>query len=497
MIRFDCRLLLLIGIVAASIGGPIAVATDRPNVLFLICDDLNCDLGCYGHPLVKTPNIDRLAAKGVRFEHAYCQYPLCGPSRASFMTGLYPDQTLIHRNSVYIRERVPNVNTMSQMFRDVRYTAARVGKIFHYNVPKHIGTSGHDDPYSWNYTINPEGRDVHEEDKIFSLVPGSFGGTLSWLAADGTDEEQTDGIAAIEASNVLKKHAKSGDSFFLAVGLYRPHTPYVAPKKYFQMYPLEDIKVPAIPDGYLGTIPAGARTSVTRKKHKEKLVDDLPQRAIRAYYASITFADAQLGRILKTLDETGLTKNTIVVFTSDHGYHMGEHGHYQKTTLFENAARVPLVIAGPGVEAIGQTADTPAEMVDFYPTLAELAGLETPEFAAGVSLVPALKDASAMPRESALTQYSNGYSIRTVRYRYTEWGDDGAGGNELYDHQSDPEEMHNLAGAVEQAGVVEQLSRMLRARISQAKKPPAGLTQILIDNKRRVPQRSPKSRTTP
>ncbi|MEO1983339.1 MAG: sulfatase-like hydrolase/transferase, partial [Fuerstiella sp.] len=259
----------------------------------------------------------------------------------------------------------------------------------------------------------------------------------------------------------------------------------------------EDIKVPAIPDGYLGTIPAGARTSVTRKKHKEKLVDDLPQRAIRAYYASITFADAQLGRILKTLDETGLTKNTIVVFTSDHGYHMGEHGHYQKTTLFENAARVPLVIAGPGVEAIGQTADTPAEMVDFYPTLAELAGLETPEFAAGVSLVPALKDASAMPRESALTQYSNGYSIRTVRYRYTEWGDDGAGGNELYDHQSDPEEMHNLAGAVEQAGVVEQLSRMLRARISQAKKPPAGLTQILIDNKRRVPQRSPKSRTTP
>ena len=492
MIRFDCRLLLLIGIVAASIGGPIAVATDRPNVLFLICDDLNCDLGCYGHPLVKTPNIDRLAAKGVRFEHAYCQYPLCGPSRASFMTGLYPDQTLIHRNSVYIREHVPNVNTMSQMFRDVRYTAGRVGKIYHYNVPKHIGTSGHDDPYSWNFTINPEGRDVHEEDKIFSLVPGSFGGTLSWLAADGTDAEQTDGIAAIEASNVLKRHAASGDPFFLAVGLYRPHTPYVAPKKYFAMYPIEKISVPTVPAGYLDTIPAGARTSVTRKRQQKKLVGGLAEQAIQAYYASITFADAQLGKILRTLDDTGLAKNTIVVFTSDHGYHMGEHGHYQKTTLFENAAHVPLVIAGPGVEAIGQTAATPAEMVDFYPTLAELSGLDIPGFLPGVSLLPALKDASARPRKSALTQYSNGYSIRTVRYRYTEWGEDGDGGNELYDHQSDPAEMHNLSGVEEQANIVAKLSDMLRARVAQAKQPPTGLKQNVFDNKRRVPQNSPK-----
>ena len=492
MFRCDCRCLMFFCVVLADVGLPSASAVDRPNVLFLICDDLNCDIGCYGHPLVKTPNIDRLAARGVRFEHAYCQYPLCGPSRASFMTGLYPDQTLIHRNSVYIREHVPDVNTMSQMFRDARYTAARIGKIYHYNVPKHIGTSGHDDPYSWDYTINPEGRDVHEEDKIFSLVPGSFGGTLSWLAADGTDEEQTDGIAANEASNAIKRHAESGDSFFLAVGLYRPHTPFVAPKKYFAMYPRQQIKVPTIPAGYLDTIPAGARTSVTRKKQREKLVDGLAQQAIQAYYASITFADAQLGKILQTLDETGLTENTIVVFTSDHGYHMGEHGHYQKTTLFENAAHVPLVFAGPGVEAIGRTAETPAEMVDFYPTLAELAGLEKPEFLSGVSLLPALQDASARPRESALTQYSNGYSIRTLRYRYTEWGDDGKGGSELYDHQSDPAEMHNLAGAVDQAIVVKRLSGILHARITQAKQPPAGLKQNVFDNKRRVPQKSPK-----
>ncbi|MDG2127955.1 MAG: sulfatase [Fuerstiella sp.] len=493
MIRYDCRFPVLICFLVVATGLPSAAAADGPNVLFLICDDLNCDLGCYGHPLVKTPNIDRLAARGVRFEHAYCQYPLCGPSRASFMTGLYPDQTLIHRNSVYIREHVPNVNTMSQMFRDVRYTAARVGKIYHYNVPKHIGTSGHDDPYSWNYTINPEGRDVHEEGQIFSLVPGSFGGTLSWLAADGTDDEQTDGIAAHETSSVLRRHAKSGESFFLAVGLYRPHTPYVAPKKYFGMYPVEKIKVPTVPSGYFDTIPNGARISVTRKKQREKLVGGLAEQAIQAYYASITFADAQLGKILQTLDETGLAKSTIVVFTSDHGYHMGEHGHYQKTTLFENAAHVPLVIAGPGVEAVGQTASTPAEMVDFYPTLAELAGLDIPEFLSGVSLLPALKDASVRPRESALTQYSNGYSIRTLHYRYTEWGDGGTEGSELYDHQSDPAEMHNLAGGVEHKGVVAELSGMLHARIAQAKQPPAGLKQNVFDNKRRVPQKNPRS----
>ena len=188
-----------------------------PNVLFLICDDLNCDLGTYGHPLVKSPNIDRLASRGVRFDNAFCQYPLCGPSRASFMTGLYPDQTLVRRNSIYIRERVPNVQTLPQMFRLNGYFAMRIGKIYHYGVPRHIGTSGHDDPYSWNATINPRGRDVDDEQLIFSLVKGQFGATLSWLAADGTDEEQTDGIAADHAVRQLKLHAAKGDSFFLAV----------------------------------------------------------------------------------------------------------------------------------------------------------------------------------------------------------------------------------------------------------------------------------------
>ncbi len=478
-------LLLGISIFASGDVGR-SEAADKPNVLFLICDDLNCDLSCYGHSSVASPNIDRLAKRGVRFENAHCQYPLCGPSRASFMTGLYPDQTLVRRNAIYIREHIPNVQTMSQMFRNQGYFATRIGKIYHYNVPKHIGTSGHDDPYSWDYTINPRGRDKDDEDLIFSLRPGSFGGTLSWLAADGTDEEQTDGIAATETIKLLKQYAESGQSFFLAVGLFRPHTPYVAPKKYFDMYPVDKIVVPQVPKGYLDSLPKPARLSISRKKDQLNLADKLARQAIQAYYASITFADGQLGRILDALDATGLAENTIIVFTSDHGYHMGEHGHWQKTTLFENATRVPLIIAGPGVEAVGQTAKTPAEMVDFYPTLAELSGLKAPPNLSGVSLVPALKDVSASPRKSAFTQFANGYSIRTPRYRYTQWGEDGAEGAELYDHTSDPQELVNLANRPEHGDTIAELSAHLRQRVAEAQRVPKGLKQIHFDNRRQV-----------
>lgn len=481
-LAFGCSLLFF------SMTSIAPAADSKPNVLFLICDDLNCDLGCYGHPQVQSPHIDQLAKRGVRFQNAYCQFPLCGPSRASFMTGMYPDQTLVHRNAIYIREHVPNVKTIPQMFRDNGYFATRVGKIYHYNVPKHIGTGGHDDPYSWNQTFNPRGRDVDDEDLIFSLTPGSYGGTLSWLAADGTDEEQTDGIAADIAIEQLQKFAKSKQPFFLAVGLYRPHTPYVAPKEYFKKYPTEEIQVPQIPDGYLNTIPKPARQSVTRKKVQVNLPDKLGRQAIQAYHASITFADAQLGKILKALKDNGLDDNTIIVFTSDHGYHMGEHGHWQKTTLFENATHVPLIIAGPGVLAKGQTAESPAEMVDFYPTLAELCGMQAPASAAGVSQVPTLKDTSVASRDSAFTQYANGYSLRTPRYRYTEWGENGKQGVELYDHTTDAAEMKNLGSDPATADVRAKLAKQLHARIKQANVHPQGVTQIKFQNRRRVPK---------
>jgi choline-sulfatase len=482
MIRIACILLATL-FISADIG---LAAPGKTNVLFLICDDLNCDLGSYGHPQVRSPNIDRLAERGMRFKNAYCQYPLCGPSRASFMSGLYPDQTLIHQNSIYLREHLPDVKTIPQMFRDNGYFAVRIGKIYHYGVPRHIGTGGHDDPYSWNYTINPRGRDVEDESLIFSLRPGNFGGTLSWLAAEGVDEEQTDGIGATEAIAQLEKFAKAGRSFFLAVGLYRPHTPYVAPKEYFELYPLDKIEVPRVPEGYFETIPESARISLQRKKEQVNLPEELARRAIQAYYASITFADAQVGRILDALEATGLAENTIVLFTSDHGYHMGEHGHWQKTTLYENADRVPLIIAGPGIEAAGQSTDALAEMIDFYPTLAELCGLEPPAYISGVSLVPVLNDPGAKVRDFALTQYRNGYSMRTVRYRYTEWGENAEEGAELYDHESDPAEMKNLVRDPEHAETVKKLSKQLRKRIAEARKKPDGITQIQFENRRRV-----------
>ena len=450
----------------------------RPNVLFVIADDLNCDLACYGHEIVKSPNIDRLAKRGVRFERTYCQYPLCGPSRASFMCGMYPDQTLILRNAVRIREHLPEVQTMSQLFRRNGYQAIRVGKIYHYNVPLDIGNDGHDDPASWNRVINPRGRDKTEESKVFSLRPGSYGGTLSWLAADGTDLQQTDGIAATEAVKLLDQFAKSKEPFFLAVGFYRPHTPYVAPKAYFDMYPREKITVPQVPAGYFETLPEPARYALTRKKEQVNLADDVARQAIQAYYASISLMDAQLGRLLDALEKNGLAENTIVVFTSDHGYHMGEHGHYQKMSLFENAARVPLIIAAPGMKAAGKSNTSPVEMIDFYPTLAELAGLTPPHNLSGVSQASVLSDASASPRTAALSQCMGGYSLRTARYRYTEWGVDGSGGNELYDHQTDPQEMVNLAGSDKQATLVAELSAQLRKRIVDAKKVPAGLKQV-------------------
>ncbi len=472
--------LLVVCLFRADVG-----AKEPPNVLFLICDDLNCDIGCYGHDQVQTPHIDSLADRGVRFANAYCQYPLCGPSRASFMAGWYPDQTHIHQNAIHLRERAPTAVTLSQHFRSRDYLATRIGKIYHYNVPLHIGTGGHDDPYSWNRTINPRGRDVIDQDQVITLRPGQYGGTLSWLAADGTDAEQTDGIAAAEAAKLLHEHADKGERFFMAVGLYRPHTPYVAPKAYFNHYPIDSVRVPEVPPGYLETLPKPAAKSLMRKKEQINLDPELAKQAIQAYYASITFADAQLGIILSALRETGLEDNTIVLFTSDHGYHMGEHGHYQKTTLFENATHVPLVIAGPGVTR-GGTSNTMAEMVDFYPTLSELAGLPIPQHVSGTSLVPALKDPAKTVRDSALSQYDSGYSIRTANYRYTQWGQSGSAGAELYDHRDDPAEMKNRINDPQYAQVRERLAKMLAERIAGASQDPSGTRSATKTIPRRI-----------
>jgi arylsulfatase A-like enzyme len=465
-----------------ALSGIAAPAAEKPNVLFLISDDLNNYLGCYGDPRAKTPNLDELAARGVMFERAYCTFPLCGPSRNSMLTGLYPNSNGILSNAQIFRQAIPDHTSLSQTFRRAGYFAARIGKLYHYNVPKSVGTDGHDDPASWELELNPAGIDRLEEEKdTFTLTPGQFGGTLSWYASPKDDEHHTDAMLAKDAEWVLERCAKEKDRpFFLAVGFFRPHTPYVAPKvPYFDLYDPDEMPLfPAIeqksPD-----VPPAAYGS--HKKEQEKLTDELRRQCVQAYYASISFMDAQVGRVVDALDRLGLAENTIIVFTSDHGYHMGEHGLWQKMSLFENSARVPLMVVAPGTTEPGTVVKEPVSHLDLYPTLTELAGLEAPENLQGQSLVPMLKDPSAKGRGWALTQVVRGgvgvpkastakgaggtrffgYSLRTSRYRYTEW-DEGGQGSELYDHGADPGELVNLAGKAEHADTVAELSKTLR-----------------------------------
>jgi arylsulfatase A-like enzyme len=468
------RLLLFPAFIAALFAS-LAGAADKPNVLFLIADDLNCDLACYGHPQVKSPHIDALAERGVRFERAYCQFPLCSPSRSSFLTGRRPDETKIHTNAgagrtpsaytgtPHFREFIPDTVTLPQLFRQNGYYVARVGKLYHYGVPGQIGTSGLDDPPSWEHFVNPYGRDKVEEAQIFTFTPGSYGGTLSWLAAEGGDAEQTDGIGATEAIKLLEAH-KAGP-FFLAVGFYRPHTPYVAPRKYFDLYPQDAIPLPELSADDRSRTPDAAYLS--SKKEQETMTDDQRREAIQAYHASITFMDAQVGRVVAALEKLGLADNTVIVMTSDHGYHMYQHGLWQKMSLWENSARVPLIIAAPAAKGNGRSTRALAELVDLYPTLADLCGLPAPDYLDGASLKPVLQDPSKTVKDAAFTQVRRGnnfagYSVRTDRYRYTFW-DNGAKGEQLYDMEADPGETRNLAGDPKYAAVVKELRTRVQA----------------------------------
>lgn len=442
-----------------------AVQAPRLNVLFLMADDLNNDLGAYG-AAVRSPNLDKLAARGVRFDRAYTQYPLCSPSRSSMLTGRRPNATGVLTNpgknpmSPHFREKLLDAVTLPQLFRTNGWFAARVGKLYHYGVPNTIGTGGLDDIPSWDLTINPRGRDREIHDRIFSLRPGQFGGTVSWLSDAGPDAEHTDGIAAAEAVRLLERFKRNGESFFLAVGFYRPHTPYVAPKRYFEMYPRDRIALPALSDADRARTPEAAYRSAL--KEQDAMTDDQRREAIQAYWASITFMDAQVGHVLGALDRLGLSESTVVVFTSDHGYHLGDHGLWQKMSVFERSARVPLIIAAPGVKARGVAARGLAELVDLYPTLADLAGLKPNAPVDGVSLAPILRDPAATVKDAAFSQVRNGYSVRTDRWRYVEW-QGGEQGAQLYDMVDDPGETTNLANDPRHAATVNDLRMRLAA----------------------------------
>ena len=370
---------------------------------------------------------------------------------------------------------------MGQRFRQQGYRSVRIGKIYHFDNPSSIGTSSADDIYTWDQTINPYGRDKIEEYKINTLTTRQYGGTLSWLAADGTDEEQTDGIGATEAIEQLESFSKTGQNFFLAVGMYRPHTPFVAPKKYFDMYDRNSIEIPynGSNDEYLKTIPKTAANSIRLKKNQIKLNlksnKKLAQEIKEAYFATTTFVDAQIGRILKKLKQTGLDRNTIVVFTSDHGYHLGEHGHWQKQTLFDNSTRVPLIFSGPGIESNIRIENSPVELIDIYPTLMDLTGIELPDHVVGKSLKPVFENNNFKTRNSALTRWRNGYSIKTENFRLTKWGENGELGYELYDHKNDKEELKNLVSNPNYSLLLDSMKIEIDIRIANAKLKPKGV----------------------
>ncbi len=477
--------ILMIGFLVLYLIGTTGLKADEgsvgrraPNVLLIAVDDLACTLGCYGDLIAQTPNIDRLAQRGVCFQRAYNQLPLCNPTRASVMTGLRPDQIKVYDLDRHFRDEVPDVVTLSQAFQNAGHFAARVGKIYHYNVPASIGTDGFDDRPSWNRTVNPQGRDKADEQLVFNAEPHrKISGALSWLAADGVDEEQTDGMIATEAIKIMAE--KKDEPFFLGVGFFRPHTPYVAPKKYFDLYPVESLRLPFAPQEDRDDIPQAAfahNCPVPNYDLDEKLL----LQATQSYYACVSFVDAQVGRLLDSLDELELADNTIVVLWSDHGYHLGEHnGVWQKRTLFEQSARAPLIIKTPGQKGRGVCRRI-VEFVDIYPTLADVAEIDFPKNLPGRSLRPLLEEPLApwdglavtqilRPADKRLEKPVMGCSLRTERYRFTEWAD-GREGVELYDHHADPNEFNNLAINPDSKAiqVMNRLRPLLRSRASGA-----------------------------
>ena len=438
------------------------------NVLFIASDDLNNDMECYGFSFVKTPNLNRLTAKATRFDRAYNQYPLCNPSRASLLTGYRPDVTGVYNLQNNFRENLPNAVTLPQLFMNNEYYTARVGKIFHYGVPGQIGTNGMDDSVSWNHRVNPKGRDKEEEHLLTNYTPNiPLGAAMSYLIAEGSDEEQTDGMIADAAINIMQE--KKDDPFFLAVGFFRPHCPFVAPQKYFDLYPLDKIPLPKENTTDWNDKPAIAKR--TDPLHYD--LDETKRRELlRAYYASITFMDAQVGKLLDALDRLKLTDNTIVVFWSDHGYNVGQHGQWQKQSLFEHSARTPMIIAVPGITS-GKTTGRTVELLDIYPTLADLCGLKSPADLQGKSLVSLLKNPASNWNKAAFTQTTRitngqmimGRSVRTERWRYTEWNE-GKDGVELYDYTTDPDEFINLAKDSKYSAEIKSLSSLLKKNSS-------------------------------
>ena len=459
---------LLIGILTFATS---VLSAKKPNVLFLMSDDLNTALSGFGHPQCKTPELDKLAERGMRFENMHCQYPVCGSSRASLMSGLYPYTNGTLGNAGTLRGNMPDVVTMSQLFRKNGYRVGRVSKIYHMGIPPEIlvGTATRDDPHSWDEVVNIKAPEQNAPGEKTNWSPKNKSSqSFTGVVAEGDDLAHADGMAASHAIDFLKRHKDK--PFFLACGFVRPHVPLVAPAKYFDRYDRDAMIAPVVPENDLEDVPEIIR-NYKRNSTSYGITPELHKGLLEAYYASISYMDAQVGRILEALEELGLAENTIVVFTSDHGYLLGEHHKFQKQHLFEESTRVPFIVSVPWMnKQHGKATKHITELLDLYPTLAELSGLKAPKNLHGASLVPLLKNPSTdeWTKELAFTISRNGgESIRTHNWRFTHWGF-GSGGMELYDLRKDPGEFTNLANDPKYKKQLKKLKVQLESKRKEA-----------------------------
>ena len=475
-------LALLTALLLASV--PTMRAADapkqKPNVLFVVFDDLNNRLGCYGDPVAKSPNLDRLAARGTLFTRNFCQQPICGPSRASFMSGRRPDSLGITSMTKYLYDLHPDAVTIPQWFMQHGYTSMSIGKVL----------GGYGKEADFKMLSVPDRRTGGKTKDEFQLpsgvaLPPNLAKDSLCENRDVPDEACFDAASASLAITELRALAKKPEPFFLALGIFKPHSPYKVPKRYWDMYRLEDIPAIETPTRPRNApeIAFHANHEILGEPNAPRTLDEEAKREIRhGYYAAMSFADAQFGRVLDALDELKLRDNTIVVIIGDNGFHLGEHDVWGKMTLFGWDARVPLIISAPGIGTGGAKTSAISELIDIFPTLTDLSGLPNPPQLDGASLVPVLKDASASVKPAALTQHPRpalywgggpqalpqvmGYGLTTDRWSYHEWRDFKTGhivGQELYDQQADPLETVNLAGTVEAAAEIPALAEQLRS----------------------------------
>ncbi len=456
-----------------------SLAADRSgtklNVLFIISDDLTSTaLSCYGNQVCHTPNIDSIAAQGTRFTRAYCQGTYCGPSRASFMSGYYPHATGV-MGYTNPRPAIGDRATWSQYFLQHGYYVARVSKIFHMGVPKGIeeGSDGADDPASWVERFNsqgPEWRAAGDGETLEGNPDGKKpvvgGNTFVVVEADGDDLTHSDGRTARKAVELITEHRHS--PFFLAVGFVRPHVPFVAPKPYFEPFlPYDQLGLPEKVPGDWDDIPAAG---INYKTSKNMQMDERRQRkAIGGYYASVAYMDAQVGKVLDALKENGLEDNTIVLFASDHGYHLGEHDFWAKVSLHEESAKVPLIVKVPGKAP--SVCNSLVELLDLYPTTASLCGLAVPSRLQGKDISPMLDDPNFTVRQAAFSAdpRDDGFLLRDDRWAYIQYAEDASKGIELYDMQSDPRQLTNLAEQPAQGTRIAAFQQQLKEKLSEVR----------------------------